>query len=280
MVFAGNDCVLAMPFQRSQRWGLSFHLPPSFSPYNGPWMAAFPEAKASEYRSRLWRLNAELAEKLPARGLSIYHLDPRQSDGLPYVWAGFSLQTRYTFVLETDRLTEEALWDGVKDKMRNHIRQGQRHQTVECSALPEELIACYEASFVRKNQMFPAAREVLVKLLQVGNEKGWFQSWVSRDSKGSLTAALSLLKHRDRAWLMFQGTKGGDGNRGALAGLVWNAILHCREKGLLLDFEGSMLEPVARHFGAFGAKPVPYLRVYKDNIPFNLWKAFKGGNTK
>lgn len=278
VVFAGNDCVLAMPFQCSHKWGLSLHLPPPFSPFNGPWMKAFPEAKASEYRSRLWRLHTELAENLPARGLSIYHLDPAQSDGLPYVWAGFSIQTRYTFILETNRLTEEALWDGVKDKMRNHIRQGQRLQTVEPCAAPEELIACYEASFVRKKQMFPASREVLLTLLQVGNERGWFQSWVSRDSKGELSAALSLLTHRDRAWLMFQGTKGGDGNRGALAALVWKAILHCREKGMLLDFEGSMLEPVARHFGAFGARPVPYLRLYKDNILYNLWKASKAGN--
>jgi hypothetical protein len=274
-----GDIVVAMPFLHKQKWGLSFYLPPPMSPGNGPWIAPVSNAKSTEAQAKHWRLMQDLFSHLPSNGLSIYHWDPLAGDVLSALWSGFSVQTRYTFMLGTDCMTTDELWSGLRDKVRNHIRQAEQTHKVVINPAVDDLIGCYTATFERKNMPFAGSVGTLTKLLNKGSTFGWFKSWTCENVNGNAVAGLTLLIGSTRAWIMFQGTRATEGSRGALSLLVWEAIQYCQERKLLLDFEGSVLEPVARNAANFGAQPVPYPRIFKDNIWFKIWKTIQGSKS-
>jgi hypothetical protein len=272
VIIKNRDQIIAsMPYFKTSKFGIPVHINPPLCPYTGPWIETLKSEKTSYYTSNYWTILGQIAEALPNKGLCIYHFEPTYTDLLPLYWNGFSLSTRYTFILQAFEHDKEVLWEGLKDKTRNNIRHAATHFKIESNPSPERIIPLIRASFDRKKIPFPVSTTLLNNLLVEANNKTCLMSWLLYDEQGNDIAALCLVYQKDRAWILLQGTHAKSGHRGALTLLQWEAILYCLEHRLILDFEGSMLEPIARNNAALGAYSISYQRVFKNNTLYKLW---------
>jgi hypothetical protein len=266
-----DEIIASMPYYKTSKFGIPVQVNPPLCPYTGPWIETLKSENRSNYTSNYWAILSQIADALPKTGLCIYHFEPSLTDLLPLHWKGFSLSTRYTFILDTHKQSEEVIWDGLKDKLRNSIRHAQIQFKVEPDPTVERIIPLIKASFDRKKLSFPVSTKGLSNLIVEANKNACLKSWVVYDQEGVDIAALCLAFQSDKAWILLQGTHAKSGHRGALNLLQWEAIIYCLKHRLILDFEGSMLEPVARNNGALGANIIPYQRVFLNNAVYKLW---------
>ncbi len=272
VIVKNKDQVIAsMPYYKTKKYGIPVHINPPMSPYTGPWMEPLKSEQKSNYTSNYWSILGQIAEALPKNGLCIYQFDPSFTDLLPLYWNGFSLSNRYTFILDTHEQSQEGLWSGLKDKIRNNIRHAENQFKIELDPSEDRILPLIKASFERKKIPFPVSTTRLKNLLIEANNNTCIKSWVVYDKEGNDIAALCLVFQNEKAWILLQGTHAKSGHRGALNLLQWQAILYCLQHRLILDFEGSMLEPVARNNGALGASIISYQRVFRNNSLYKIW---------
>ena len=88
----------------------------------GPWVEP-SSAKPSRALAREHELLAQLEAALPPARAFSQQFSPLMLNALPFYWAGYRLEVRYTSRLHDLRSTD-ALWDGLRDNVRREIRHG------------------------------------------------------------------------------------------------------------------------------------------------------------
>ncbi len=88
------------------------------------------------------------------------------------------------------------------------------------------------------------------------------------NSNNQLVAAAFIIKSHNKAiYHLAASTDEGKESR-AMFSIIDSYIYDNAEKNLTLDFEGSMIEGIARFYKGFGAQPVKYLNIRRSRIPF------------
>ena len=87
------------------------------------------------------------------------------------------------------------------------------------------------------------------------------------DENGEIHAVSYLIWDNNRSYYHLAGENPKFRGSGASIFLTWEAIKYTKEElGLnIFDFEGSMLQPIEAIRRQFGAKQLPYFRVWKYN---------------
>jgi len=94
------------------------------------------------------------------------------------------------------------------------------------------------------------------------------------DKSGELLAAGAFLAHKNRIiFLLGNGSELGK-EKGAMTYLMDNIIFLFAEHRMVLDFEGSEIEGIARFFKSFGAEKRNYYRYKRNRLPW-LLRIFK-----
>ena len=94
------------------------------------------------------------------------------------------------------------------------------------------------------------------------------------DKSGELLAAGAFLAHKNRIiFLLGNGSELGR-EKGAMTYLMDNIIFLFAEHRMVLDFEGSEIEGIARFFKSFGAEKRNYYRFKRNRLPW-LMRLFK-----
>ncbi|WP_114781931.1 GNAT family N-acetyltransferase [Botryobacter ruber] len=93
------------------------------------------------------------------------------------------------------------------------------------------------------------------------------------DSTGTLYAAALLVHQQDKIIFLFSSSSAAGRRVYAMAFLLDSCIRKYAGSNRILDFEGSMIPSVAKFYANFGATPVPYVSLKKQNRPWYLpWK--------
>lgn len=248
------------PYYRRRRWGMPVVQLPPYTTYAGPWWGPLPAHWPSHRRLRQeQRILVELTAQLPSVRFFRQNCLPELVNGLPLAWAGFHLTTRYTYKIEAEQPLERA-YAHLKNTLRTDLRHAEAAVEVEPALDGKRLFALYQASLRRQGLSRPRVPfECLVAALQKRQQGA---GWVARCRRsGADVAGLLLAFDGQRAAVVAAGRVYEGAPSSALHRLYWEAICFCIERGLVLDFEGSMLPGVERVFRAFGAQPRPYLQI-------------------
>ncbi len=248
------------PYFRTRRWGVPVATMPPYTTYSGPFLAPF-SAQWPTWRRLQWeqRTLERLAERLPSGCFFRQNCLPEFDYGLPLLWAGFRLSTRYTYVFPAGCRTGE-IYSNLKHALRTDLRRAQREVWVEPTWDAGRLFALYVGSLHRRGLRRPYAP--FKRLLSALRQRGRGVGWVARCRRdGADIAGLLLAFDERQGAVVMAGRAHRQGYPGALHRLYWEAIGFCCAHGLALDFEGSMLTGVERVFRAFGALQRPYLQV-------------------
>lgn len=182
----------------------------------------------------------------------------------------FTVAPRITYLLDLhDR------YENLKEKFSTNLKrnlkkaQKQNYQLSETGNIAD-LLKLYRQTRGRdlkelKNRHYHLFEKQYHFLLQ----NSLAQVWEIRQ-EGILIAGAFFLMQPGKPIFLFSAASETGKKNGAMAFLINTFIQKHAGSDAVLDFEGGSIPNLARFYGSFGAKPVPYLSVSRNNLPWYL----------
>ena len=225
----------------------------------GPWVER-SSAKPARALANEMELLTELERQLPPAEVFSQEFSPTMLNALPFVWAGYRIEVRYTYRLE-GLDDEETLWDGLRGNIRREIRKARRQLEV-CEGLDLDLFyAVWAKTYKRQDVPIPHSLARLERLDAACAARGARTMLFARDDAGRVHSVTYVVEDENAAYYLLGGSDPELRTSGAASLLMWEAILRARGVTDVFDFTGSMLVTIERFFRAFGARQRPYLSV-------------------
>lgn len=186
----------------------------------------------------------------------------------------FSQTSYYSYVIDRVKTQEEIVADYISNK-RRIIKKNYDLVTIEKNMLsPEEYWDYLQLCYEKRNRACSYTKEQFIKLMKVvrENEAGDILSMYSDDK---LVGAAIVFYDSDRAYHMMTTFNPGDGIR-AQDLLTHYVILDANSRGLIFDFEGSMIPGVAEFNRSFGGQKEEYYVITKQSNRMKMYNFFKG----
>lgn len=264
MVGSGVRVDAALPFAVRRRGILRILSHPPFTPRLGPWIR---EEKENKRNRNEFRLMAELADALPRFDLYAQNWSYEVTNWLPFFWKGFQQTTRYSYVLP-DLSSEEAIWAGMQSNIRREVRKasGRYGLRLRDDLDLDVLLRLNELTYQRRG-MTPPDGATLRRIDHACRERSCRKLIVAEDKHGRRHAAGYFVWDAKSAYYLVGGMDPMLRTSGAMSLVMWSGIrLACRVTKRF-DFEGSMVESIARFFRAFGGEQLGYSYVTKTPSP-------------
>jgi hypothetical protein len=248
---------------------------PPLTPTLGPWVQ-HSQASAARALSREIELLRELVAALPRSDVFQQHFSPTMLNALPFHWAGYRLELRYTYRLEGLQ-SDEALWSGLRGNIRSDIRKARKRLVVRDDLGIDALHAVWTKTFARQELRPPMSLADLERIDAACAAKDARAMLFAVDEADRVHAVAYAVWDDQAAFYLIGGADPQLRSSGATSLLVWELIMRAREVTDVFDFEGSMIEPLERFFRAFGGRQTPYLRVSRATLRGQAALALRAG---
>jgi hypothetical protein len=251
--------VARLPFAVRGRGRWRMLTQPALTQTLGPWLEP-SEAKPANALAREMELLTELEAALPPAEAFFQGFSPTMLNALPFFWAGYRVEVRYTYRLEGLR-SEEALWDGLRANIRREIRKARKRVQVRDELGLDRFHVVWAKTFSRQGLEPPLSLAQLERLDGACASRGARVMLFAQDETDRVHSVTYVVWDEHAAYYLLGGSDPELRTSGAASLLMWEAIMRARRMTDTFDFEGSMLKPLERFFRAFGARQVPYLSV-------------------
>ena len=202
-----------------------------------------------------------LIADLPRFDYLSYTFAPSFTNWLPFYWHGFEGTLRATYVLDDIR-DVDAVWRGMSDKTRSVVRKAEKTLEVVVDADASRLAESVESTFERRGgRGTPFDAALLGRLHREVTQRDAGVVLSAVDDARRVHASLMAVWDDARTYYLVGGNHREHLGSGAQSLLLWEAIRLASARTDVFDFEGSMIEGVARFFRGFGARPESYIQV-------------------
>ena len=228
----------------------------------GPWLehadASPPRAVGHEHD-----LLAELEAALPPAVAFVQQFSPTVLNALPFHWAGYRMEIRYTYRLGLS--AEPELWEGLRSNIRREIRKARRQVEIREGLGLDRFYDVWAMTFARQRLPPPVSLADLERLDRACAAHDARAMLFACDEAGRVHAVTYVVWDRNGAFNLLGGADPSLRSSGASSLLMWESIVRARAVTDVFDFEGSMIESVERFFRAFGGRQTPYLKVTRGS---------------
>lgn len=184
---------------------------------------------------------------------------------LPFHWKNYSLQTKYSYWIKIE-----------KDKQINFKLFNHRTRTCIKKAEKNKL-TCQEVFSIdrivdagKRNIKVQFDENKLFKLWEVLYSRNLVEAVEVLDEAGKFYSGIIYLKCRNKHIYLFGTVEEKFKDFGAMSLAIWHIIKNSEAGIDTHDFQGSMIESIEKFYRGFGATPVPYIQIYKNNLPIPL----------
>ncbi len=258
----GEEVLACMPYLLKSKWGQKAIIPPMLTPYQGISYAIPPDGKFDKQLSFIRKAQESLIEQLPACGLFLRQFDTYENYLLPFYWNDYELKVRYTFTLDT-QLEELDLFANLKDSLRREIKKAKSVGELAITKEANTLFQLKKENAKSHNEPLSYDLAYLSRIINLQKDD---KAQIQEVTIANRTIASLLVCWDDQQLYYTCGAIDPEyRNSGALSWLLWEAILLAKEKGLVFNFEGSMIKSIEKYFASFGATPTPFFEVKKIN---------------
>lgn len=263
LVESGGRVVASLPYVKRERLGLTLLSQPALTQCLGPWLHHLEGKSASRLAQQKEWLKA-LIDQLPPFDHYSQNWSWRNTNWLPFYWAGFRQTTRYTYILN-DLRREPDLWRGLRENIRTDIKKANErfHLRVRHDLSLDDFLLLNTMTFQRQGLAAPYSESFLRAVDAACVEQSCRRILIAEDEQGRHHAGVYIVWDQDSAYYLMGGGNPELRNSGATSLCMWEAIQFAASVTQRFDFEGSMLEPVERFFRAFGATQTPYFSIEK-----------------
>lgn len=234
----------------------------------GPWVEP-SDAKPARALAQEHELLTELEAKLPPAQAFLQQFSPLMPNALPFHWAGYKLEARYTYRLEGLRDMDE-VWGGLRNNLRREIRKARKRVSVVEGLGVERFHHVLSKTYERQGLPTPHTLAELERLQAACAPRNAGAMLFAVDDEARIHAVAWVVWDRNAAYYLLAGAEPELRTSGAGSLLMWECISRSREVTDVFDFHGSMVKPIERFVRAFGGHQTPYLSVSRMSAPLRL----------
>ena len=194
----------------------------------GPWVEP-SSARPARALAREHELLGELEAGLPRASAFSQQFSPAVLNALPFHWAGYHLEVRYTYRLEGLESTD-ALWDGLRGNVRREIRKARTRVEVVDDLGLDRFYDVLSKTYTRQRIPTPHSLAELERLEAACARRGAGATLFARDDAGQVHAVAWAVWDRRAAYYLLAGAEPHLRNSGASSLLVWEAIMRARAR--------------------------------------------------
>jgi hypothetical protein len=265
----GDRLIAGIPLYFQHRFGLTLCRMPQLVHTWGVIMEPL-EGKHATVHSREMKILTLFARQLSKEKFFLQSFHPTLLNWLPFYWNGFKQTTHFTYVLE-DFPDLDKIWDQMGANVRRNIHKAERAgiKIVPCNS--DLVAATAEKTFKHQYRKLPYSRSYIKQLYLAAKHNSAGECFAAIDKQGKTHAATFVVWDHKRAYYLASGTDPELRTSGAQSLLIWHLLEFTAGLARTFDFVGSVVEPIGRFFGKFGAKLVPHNRIMRLPWPVQAY---------
>lgn len=254
----------ALVYHIATKFGFKLIIQPQLGKYNGVWID-FPDGVESYKKFALEKeIMTDLICQLEKLGIDYYNQNFHYpvTDWQPFYWKGFKQTTRYSYVIK-DISNTESVFNNFHYFKQRHIKKAKKKYTVCLNLDIDEFYKFYKSTYAAKGEQLYYTKELLVNVWKAAREKEQGTIIAIKDGDTILSTIFTVWDTA-AGYYIISSIDPKYKSTGASILMVWEAILFLSQKTSSFDFEGSMIEGVAKANQEFGAEQIPYFNISKS----------------
>lgn len=258
----GNDIVAAMPYYFENRNGYKYITKAKLTQNNG---ILFREQEGKRISKAAFeeKIINQANDFIKTLQLDVYEQQFHYSfqNWLPFFWNRYTAITRYTYVVEAE--TTELAWSEISSKYKSKIKKGSQNTEIIETEDYRKFYIEHEKVFLKQNLSCPFSFHEWERLYLACKEHSAARMFFSIEPKGNVASLIFLVQDARSVYQLLGGSMPGYENLDSYDALIWHGIEEAIQLGLVYDFEGSVIQRIAKSFREFGGVPKPYFRIRK-----------------
>lgn len=266
LLFEKKGAILgALPYHFTNKFGFKLILQPQLTQYNGVWID-YPNNQTSVER---YSLEQEVCSALIAQleGLELHHYEqnfaPSFTNWQAFYWKGYSQTTRYSYIINNIADTEK-VYENFHLFKKKHIRKAEAKYTLELNLGVEEFYNFHKQAYSQLNKNLFYSKQFLTNLCNTAITKNQGKIIAIKDGE-TILSAMFVVWDAQAGYYLISAIDPRYRSTGASILMVWEAIKFLSNKTQSFDFEGSMIEGVAKANQEFGAVQQAYFYIQKTH---------------
>jgi len=185
---------------------------------------------------------------------------------------GFIIQKAVTYELDLIKPYEKARIEYSTNTRRNIEKSKTYSLTVSNNVSVFEFIDFYRNNLLKTQKFSIPAFEIdkLYILASVAVKTNHGIIYAVFDENGRMLAAAFFVYSHNKTILLISTSNEDGKEKRTMFKLIDEYIKINSGRNITLDFEGSMIEGVARFYAGFGAIPCSYIKIKKNKLPFYI----------
>ncbi len=233
-----------------------------------------PQGSKTESRLRYSHsIMQELMDALAAFDHVEMTLDPACNDVAAFLASGYDVRIMPNLLLDC-RVSEETLWQGLRDKTRNLIRRARERLTVSEILDPEAFIAFYLGNLGEDASYFDVNLVRAIHAAATTRDQGRILAAI--DGDGVVHAAVFFVWDADYVYYYLSTRDKCVADTGAVSLLIWEGIEIARKREITFDFDGVMTEQRYKFMAAFGGHHAARYLVSRTTPRFEKQRQLRG----
>ena len=260
LIEKNNSIIASMPYYLKSKATFKLITMPKLTQTMGPYVV-YPEGqkypKKLSYEKEIFN---RLIDQLPNVDYFNQNFHPSITNWLPFYWRGYSQTTRYTYCI-----SDNYDINTFQSKIKTDIKKSNMVVEVKSVNHIESLWSCLSKSYERQNKKCGYQKVFLDKLDNGLKAKIAPINLIAIDKSDNIHAAIYCVYDVNKMYYLVSGGDPKLRTSGATSLLIYNAIKIAKEKQLIYDFEGSMVQPIESFIRGFGPKQTSYFQIKKFN---------------
>ncbi len=248
------------------KMGYKFILQPQLTQYNGVWIDYPDESDSSQKLSLEKKVMDELIQQLEKKKYNYYSQSFHCSitNWQPFYWQGYEQTTKYTYIIK-DISNPDKVFEAFNHAKKKQIKKTLDEFVLDFCLTDNDLYNFHTQCLQDKKKKIVYLNTLLSSIYSSGIKRKQAQIIGIRDKENKLHAASLFVWDKDSAYNLITAFDRRNNASGASTRVVWEGLKFLSDKTKNFDFEGSMIEGVARSFQQFGAEQVQYFTIQKSN---------------
>lgn len=190
----------------------------------------------------------------------------------PFYWKKYKQTTAYSYQIRLNQ-PKEVMMSAFSRNVKQYIRKASKKVELRHDLAPQQFYNVNKMSFNRQKINIPYSYDLFLKHHEALQKNNCGKILYAIDKEENIHSVCYLTWDKQKCYYHLAGDNPDYRSSGASIFLVWEAILYAKEtlKLEIFDFEGSMIEGVARIRRQFGAYPIPYNVIWKYNSRLFRW---------
>ncbi|MBO8130229.1 MAG: hypothetical protein H0Z29_01780 [Candidatus Marinimicrobia bacterium] len=256
-----NNLIVIWPILHEKKFFLKISRMPPFTQYLGPYI--LKDKNMSISISEEIEIYESLLKKISIYNVFKQRLNLGVKNLLPFIWQKFNTSVRYTYRIDTSQKMLGNIFKNMSATRRRKIKKGSEVLVAEKGTVNEKFLQLIMRTFIRKHENIPDSIDLLTDIYKqsMKNDSGVIIN-AKKQNSDEIWGTAFFVQDKFALYYLIGAYDDKVDKEGLTSSfLIWEGIKLAKEKGLVFDFEGSVLKGVEYFFRSFGGELNPYYEV-------------------